>query len=520
MDVEDIKSPLPPRRFSSLYEAEKEEKTELNQEPKTDDNKLQVEGPEPVPPVEKPPSYVSSKSIPKARGRLGKLSVFGVVGILVLAIIYLVFKVILPSLGSKTGSGKITLNYWGLWEDPSVVSGIIADYESKNPNVKINYIGNQKTNYKSRLLTRLETGGSEEEAPDIFRFHATWLPMFGNNIAKVPVNTASTIGLDNDYFDTYKNTIKKGGSYMGIPLMYDGLSLFYNKDLIDSGQVSLPKSWWDLEMAANKLTVRDENGKIKVAGVAMGLVDNVDHWSDIVGLMLKQGGVDVLADDEINNNKMKDVMVFYTLFRSKDHVWDEILPSSTEMFANGKLAFYFGPSWRVFNIEDMKIPDLKYEITTVPQLPTLNEVPLDQANNEANLTNIHWGSYWIEGVNAKSSKQKEAWKFLEYLSTKENLEKFYTTASQIRSFGEIYPRKSMADKISDNTKIRPFVTAANDAVSWYLASRTFDEGLNDGMAKYFGDAINSIVITNKPTNEVMVELRNGINQMAQKYRLK
>jgi multiple sugar transport system substrate-binding protein len=519
MTEQDIKSPLPPRRFSSLYEGE----TAEVKAPESEETALKVELPpkpavEDIPPSEKAPPVMSSQPVSSGGGK-SKLVVLGVIGLLVLAIIFLVFKIILPAIGGGKTSG-VTLNYWGLWEDSSVIQGIIAEYESKNPGVKINYISNQKTNYKSRLQTRLEAGDEKEDSPDIFRLHATWLPMFKNDIAKVPAETAKNIGLDADYFDTYKNTIKQGGSWMGVPLMYDGLSLFYNKDLIDSGQVALPKSWWDLEMAANKLTVRDENGKIKVAGAALGLVDNVDHWSDIVGLMLKQGGVDVLADDEVNNKKMQDVLTFYTLFRSKDHVWDEILPSSTEMFANGKLAFYFAPSWRVFNIEEMKVPELRYEITAVPQLPTLSDVPLDQANSEANLTNVHWGTYWIEGVSSKSKKQKEAWKFLEYLSTKESLEKFYTTASQIRSFGEIYPRKSMADKMMENSKTKPFVTVANDAVSWYLCSRTFDEGLNDGMSKYFGDAINSMVINNSPPDKVMPDLRNGINQMVSKYGLK
>jgi len=282
----------------------------------------------------------------------------------------------------------------------------------------------------------------------------------------------------------------------------------------------LPKSWWDLEMAAGKLTVRDENGKIKVAGAALGLTDNVDQWSDILGLMLKQGGVDILANDGENNKKLTDVLTYYTLFRTKNMVWDESLPSSTEFFANGKLAFYFGPSWRVFNIEEMKIPDLNYAITTVPQLQTLQDVSPEEEVNEADLTNIHWATYWVEGVNAKSSKQQEAWDFLTYLSTKENLEKFYAAASQIRAFGEIYPRKSMADGISTNPMVKPFVTAANRASGWYLSSRTYDDGLNDEMIKYFKDAINAMVTKNETMDDVLPDLRNGISQLVTKYGLK
>lgn len=430
-----------------------------------------------------------------------------VIGIVVVALV--IVKVILPKAGG--GGGKpITINYWGLWEDPAVISGVIADYENKNPGIKINYVRNQTTNYRSRLQTRLETDTGGGEAPDIFRIHSSWIPMLKGDLAKVPTATATSIGLDSDYYETYKNEIKDGGSWMAIPLMYDGLSLFYNKDLIDSAQVSLPKSWWDLETAANKLTVRDGNGNITIAGAALGITDNIDHWSDILGLMMKQGGVEMLATDDVNAKKLKDVLTFYTLFRTKDRVWDENLPNSTQLFANGKLAFYFGPSWRVFNIEDTKVPDLKYGITTVPQLPTL----------ESNLTNINWSSYWVEGVNPKSKNQTEAWKFLTYLSTKESLEKLYATASQTRSFGEIYPRKSMAESMNTNDKLKPFVAGADTASSWYLSSNTFDEGLNDTMIGYFGNAINSMVFKNTPVDAVMPDLRNGINQLVQKYGLK
>ncbi|MFZ2152627.1 MAG: extracellular solute-binding protein [Microgenomates group bacterium] len=495
---EEIKSPLPPRRFSSLADESEisEQKTVISDQKEeiTVTNNL---------PLAKP---IDTK----------KYLIYGGIGALILLILFLIFKVIIPNLGGKTP--VITLNYWGLWEEPATIQAIIADYESKNPNIKINYVRNQKVNYRTRLKTRIE--GGETDAPDIFRYHSSWLPMFTGDLAKVPTDISTTVGLDSDFFEGYKNTIKISGSWLGIPLMYDGLSLFYNKDLVESGGVSLPKSWWDLEQSANKLTVRDANGKITVAGAAMGLVDNVDHWSDIVGLMMKQGGVDPLAVDAESEKKMQDVLTYYTLFKTKDKVWDEALPSSTELFANGKLAFYFAPSWRVFNIEEMKIPSLRYDITTVPQLPTLKDVPPDQVNNEANLTNIHWSTYWAEGVSAKSKYQKEAWKFLAFLATKESLEKMYTAASQIRSFGEIYPRKSMATKMESNPLTRPFAKVANNSSGWYLSSRTFDEGLNDEMSKYFGDAINGIVVKNATMEEVMPALRNGIEQMRQKYGIK
>lgn len=504
MDIEDIKSPLPSRKTNFL-----------------DDNNLAVEEKpvvaetsenaniEPTPILSQPAKKgFSLKNFDK-----NQLIIFGIIGVVVVLILILIFAVIMPNIRNGGKQKQTVLNYWGLWEDSSVIEGIIADFEAQNPTIKINYIKNQKDDYRTRLEGRLSKT-DQEDVPDIFRIHNTWLPMFRENLAPVPATTVVNLQLDTDFFNVYQQDLKEGKSFLAVPLMYDGLALFYNKDLIDGAQIDLPKSWWNLEDAANKLTVKDGLGKIITSGVAMGLTDNIDHWSDILGLMMKQNGVDFLADSSSNDQKIRDVLTFYTLFANKDKVWDATLPQSTELFANGKLGFYFAPSWRIFDIEAMN-PNLNFEITTVPQLPTLSNVPVNQVNNSTDLTNIHWASYWVEGINSKSSKQKEAWKFLEYLASKEGLEKMYTAQSQIRSFGEIYPRKSMADKLISNSKIKPFVSVADNAESWYLASRTFDNGINDEMIKYFGDAINAITMENKAPEDVMVDLKSGINHRQQ-----
>lgn len=411
----------------------------------------------------------------------------------------------------------VNLNYWGLWEDNGVMNGIIADFESKNPEIKINYKRNQIGNYRTRLIGRLEkSNNSLVEGVDIFRIHNTWIPMFRNYLEVVPVETINKVGLENDFFDVYKSDLKENNNFLSIPLMYDGLALFYNKDLIAEAKVEIPKTWWELESAAIKLTKKDENEKIQISGVALGTTSNVDHWSDVVGIMMKQNGIDLSKNISDNYKNLGDVLSFYSSFVTKDKVWNESLPNSTELFASGKLAFYVGPSWRIFNIQDLN-KDLKFGIATLPQLPILGSE--GQTGDETELTNIHWASYWTEGVNSKSKHKEESWKFLEYLSSVEGLTKMYTAQSQVRDFGEIYPRKSMVDKISSNWKVSPFVTTANQATSWYLASETDDDGLNSDMQKYFSDAINSI-LKQGDMDEILVNLKNGVNQVRSKYKIK
>lgn len=500
MDINDsnFQSPLPPRRIADL-------------------NTTQTP-PNPLPPqTEVPPEIISTPS--KKTPKFPKYFLYIGIAFVFLLLVFLIIKVLIPAIKGKSSS-VVTLNYWGLWEDSAVMSSLISEFETKNPTIKINYVKNDKTDYRSRLAGRLAKDPDTNEVPDIFRIHSSWLPMFTSNLAAVPSTTVTNLELDKDFYDVYKNDLKIGNSYYAVPLMYDGLALFYNKDLIQKGGVEIPKSWWDLQTSAAKLTVRDEQGNIQIAGVAMGETDNVDHWSDILGLLLKQNGADILKNTTDNDTKISDVLSYYTNFKTKYKTWDETLPNSTQLFAQGKLAFYFGPSWRVFNIEDLN-PNLNFEITNVPQLPTLQNITDTSNNSSASLTNIQWATYWAEAVNVKSKHPKEAWKFIEFLASKDSLQKMYAAESQTRSFGEIYPRLSLASQITTNSKIKPFVQAANNAESGPLASNTYDSGLNTEMQKYFGDAINSLLSSNyNDTTAILTTLKSGLTQLIQKYSLK
>jgi ABC-type glycerol-3-phosphate transport system substrate-binding protein len=339
--------------------------------------------------------------------------------------------------------------------------------------------------------------------------------MFRNYLDSVPTDKVSSIGLETDFFDVYATDLKENKKWLSVPLMYDGLALFYNKDLLQEAGIDVPRIWWELEEAAIKLTIKDEQDNIKIAGAGIGTVNsNVEHWSDILGLMTKQNGIDFIKGVNTDKN-LEDALKYYLSFaKSNQNVWDNSLPNSMELFANEKLAFYFGDSWRVFDLANLN-KDLNYGITVVPQLPINGNI----TDKNTELTNIHWASYWTEGVNSKSKYKDEAWDFLEYLSSKEVLERLYAAESQTRSFGEIYPRKSMMNELKDNTKIWPFVSVANNATSWYLANFTGDDGVNTEMQKYFADALNSLS-DGPENNAILTTLKSGISQLQQKYSLK
>lgn len=395
----------------------------------------------------------------------------------------------------KIGGGPVTLTYWGLFEPAAVLQQVIADYEKVNPKVKIKYSQEDLRDYRERLQAALGRG----EGPDIFRIHQSWVPMLGSYLSLLPSVVYEPTAFAKDFYPSAKETLQFHGSLVAIPLMTDGLALFYNEDLFRAIGASPPKTWDELRQAALNLTVRDEQGKIRTAGVALGTTANVDHWSDILALMMLQNGVN-LADP--TSPLAADALSYFTLFTKVDRVWDQFLPSSTYSFATGSLAMYFGPSWRVFDIKAIN-PSLNFKIIPVPQLPG---------------TNITWASYWAEAVSKNSTNQGEAWKFLKYLSSKEVLERVYQTESNQRLFGEPYPRQDMADLLKTQPYVGAFIEQALSAKNWYLSSNTQDNGLNQQMIKYYEDAVNA-VNQGQDSAASLATTAQGVAQVLIKYGL-
>lgn len=389
-------------------------------------------------------------------------------------------------------SEQVEITYWGLWEPNEVLDGIISDFESANPGVKINYVKQSHKNYRERLQTAFDSGSG----PDLFRYHASWVPMLKNNLYPIPTSLMTAKEFQENYYPIVADQLVTSGQYVGVPLMIDGLALFYNEEILESANETPPTTWTELKLLASKLTVSSADG-IERAGLAIGNTSNVEHFPEIIALLMLQNGANF---SEPNSQETKDALSFYTNFVLKDEVWDETMPSSTVAFARGDVAMMFAPSWRAHEINEQN-PDLRYGVTTIPQL------------SEERVT---WGSYWAEGINSSSQNKDEVVSFLGYLSSDENLRKLYSKASEIRAFGELYPKVGLADEVADDPVVAPYLDDALFAQSWYLNSYTHDNGLNDQMIEYYRDGINALLEGEK-VDDVVETIDAGTAEVLSQY---
>ncbi len=452
------------------------------------DEVTQPQAPTDLPPGDiPPPVYEENKS---------KYFIIAGGVVFFLVVFFLLLKLLL---GGKPAS-KVVLTYWGLWEDKQVMDPLIKEYQAKNPNVSINY---QKMNagddYRQKVIVR----GKNGEGPDIFRFHNTWLPEMTEVVAPLPSQIMSNSEFEKTFYPIHAKDLAIDKRYYGIPLEIDGLVLLYNDDLLKKGGFTKPPSNLDELADSNflsKFTFKNESGELQSSAIALGTANNVEHFSDILGLMLLQNGADLKT---LNTPEAAGALESYRKF-AETGIWDEKMDNSIVAFTSGKVAMIIAPSWEVQTIKTAN-PDLKVKVSTIPF-----NLPGNQPKSLA--------TYWVEGVSKYSKNQVEAWKFLKFLSSKESETKLFELESKTRLFGEPYSRVDLANKLSTHEYLSVVAQEANNLVSMPVVSRTYDNGLNDEIITYLENAINATA-QGVSYAEALQTAKQGVDQVLKKFHL-
>lgn len=398
-----------------------------------------------------------------------------------------------------TKNEPVTLKYWGLWESPSVINEVINDYKKDHPNVTIVYEKKSPQQYRESLQSQIKS----QKGPDIFMFHNTWTSMLESELAEIPTNIISATDISKNYYPViFKDLRNSGKKFVGLPSGIEGIGLYYNEDIFKAAGIANPPSTWqELSQDAIKLTVRGPEGNIRTAGAALGTASNVDHFSDILALMILQNGGDIKNPTD---QRSADALEYYTKFaKGENRIWDETQPSSTIAFVGGNLAMYFGPSWRAAEIKK-ESPTLNFKISPVPQLDS---------------NKVTWASYWAIGVSSQSPNQKTAFEFLKYLQEDSTLIKLYNEAAKTpgRLFGQPYPKTSLSKSLITDPLVGAFIADAPYMQSFSMASRTFDNGINDQIIKAYEDAINAN-IAGADAKTALKTTANNITQITNKFK--
>jgi len=280
---------------------------------------------------------------------------------------------------------------------------MIADFNTKNPNIKIKYEIVAYKDYYTKLNTLLSAG---KAAPDIFE---VGYENFGQYAAKGMIKDLTALAASDKNINTKNmkklayDAFKYDGKQYGMCTDYTGVVMFYNKDLFDSKSVAYPTASW---------TWKDElEAAQKLTDTAKGI------WGTVAPLQtyefyktIAQNGGSFWSADGKNvtiNNKESVEALQWMLDKSNKY---KVQPSFTsdiytqpdadvKAFIDGKIAMFRTGNWQFGNFE--KNVKFKWDIALEP----------------GNTSKGH--HFFANGlVVSKDAKNGDAaWVFLKYMST-------------------------------------------------------------------------------------------------------
>jgi multiple sugar transport system substrate-binding protein len=306
----------------------------------------------------------------------------------------------------------MTLTVWsgftgrelGIW------NGALDDFHKLHPNVKIKSVGSIDNN---KIVAGIRSGNPPDVA---LSFETDKTGAFCSSGGWI--NLDSLIKRDNVNMNQFpqavQNYSKFGDKRCAMPVLADTYGLYYNKDMLNkAGITSPPKTFSELTADAKKLTQRNSDGTIKVAGFIPneGFYENSathqaplwnGQWIDNKGhssLATSPGWAKWLTWD-------KNLIDWYgsdKLQRFIAGAGQEFSPQNA--FETGKVAMILDGEYRTAFIK-AEHPELNYG--TAP-------MPVDDAQPQ-----LYGGGYVVGntvGIPKGAKNQAAAWELIKYLAT-------------------------------------------------------------------------------------------------------
>ncbi len=387
----------------------------------------------------------------------------------------------------------ITLEYWTVYDDVDTINALADAYRQDHPYITFKIRQFRADEFYQQFVEALADG----TGPDIISVQNKSLGQYQSKLAVMPqsvedttvkvvqgqfsnqtVYNNQTITLPNataigkEYVQAVGQDVVRNNKVYGLPLSFDTLALYYNKDLLDRvGIAEPPKTWDEFVADVQKLTKFDKanNNKIIQAGAALGVGNNVPASEDILYVLFRQSGVPFVGSNgkavfnntggtTIEQSGPFTVLDFYTDFANptKDrYTWNAGIENALDNFTHGSVAFFFGYYYN-YPLIKQRAPQLNFDVVAIPQLNTNS--PVNAAN------------YWVQTVPLKSPHQAQAWAFLNYIAHS-NANKAYLQKSArpaaIRSYLASQLQAANAGATSTPAVLSPFAAQALVAESWY-----------------------------------------------------
>ena len=301
---------------------------------------------------------------------------------------------------TTTPAENVTLNF-SIW-DTNQEKGLrtIADnFETANPGIKIKI---NVTGWKD-YWTMLEAGATGGSLPDVFWMHSNEIYHYGANGMLLDltdrISKSDKFKLS-DYPDGLTKIYNINNKQYAVPKDYDTIGLWYNKTMFDKAGLKYPDETWTWD------TLYDAAKKLTKSGV-YGILTPLHNQEGFYNFIYQNNGK-IISDDKkksaYDDQATIEAMEYYTKF-VKEKLSPQIFGDQerAEAMQNGLCAMGFFGSWNLSGFTSNEYMAKNFDVTVLPQGKTRASIFNGLGN----------------AISATTKHPEEAWKFVQYLSSKE-----------------------------------------------------------------------------------------------------
>ncbi|MGW8439720.1 ABC transporter substrate-binding protein [Paenibacillus sp. S33] len=392
------------------------------------------------------------------------------------------------SKSEKVDGGKVTLQFWSIALQPTFTpyfNRVIADYEQKNPNVKIDWKDYPYDAVTNKLLTSIASNSS----PDVVNLNTEFASQMGSKGAVVDMNEHLSPEEKAAYFEgIYNSTVINGKAY-ALP-WYTGTEVLYmNTKLVKAAGLDPahpPKTREELSEWGRQI-----NRKIGKAGYAQQLVSKL-FAVDGIPILNKEKTAAAFNTPEavtmIDNLKkqMEDGIVLKE---------DAEFSQQVKYYAGEQVAFELaGPTF--INFIKTAAPDVYKNTIAVP-------VPTGKAD-------VRLSNSMDLVVPAKSAHVDEAVKFAVFLTNAESQTAFSKAANTLPSTKDSIkdPYFTQSDK-SLEAQAKVVSAQSLDKATDYMVGVPNAKDVNSAIAR----ALQNMVLNGADTKQTLTALEQEVNDI-------
>ncbi|RLD18775.1 MAG: hypothetical protein DRI36_00520 [Caldiserica bacterium] len=350
--------------------------------------------------------------------------------------IYLVLFLISFNLNAKR-----SLTIWAMGFEGLKIKEMAEIFEKENPDIEVITQAIPWEAAHEKLMTAVVG----DVVPDLCQLGTTWMAEFQamgslENLSSYLEN--SDVIKKDMFFKGSLDTCIFGDGIYGIPWYVDTRVLFYRKDILEKvGFNRAPETWDELKEVTLRIVKEFNKGLEKQR--FYGILLPVKDWQSIC-LFLWQSGADLLKPE---SKEFKEGILFYkSLFDLNITPKQDIGIDLFQGFKKGIIPMFISGPWMVKIIKE-QVPEIegKWGVSILP--------------GKVKRASFVGGCNWV--IFRKSKNKDVAWKFIEFMTRKENQIRWFLITKDLPS-----NRYAWKDRIFEKyPKIKVFGKQLEEAVS-------------------------------------------------------